>query len=96
LLWRLPFHQPWWLVAWWRWLSIVVASTISTTSGVRGRGEPLVAAVPPRAANVLATQTINRLLLLGPNDAVSDAACKALLALTIHRVRGLLRRRLTR
>lgn len=41
-----------------------------------------VAATPPRAANVLATQAWNRLLQLGPKDApLSDETCRKLLAL---------------
>ncbi len=41
----------------------------------------VVAATPPREAKVLATQTLNRLVLLGAKQAVADDACRKLLAL---------------
>lgn len=41
----------------------------------------VVAATPPREAKVLATQTLNRLLLLGTKQTVADDACRKLLAL---------------
>jgi tetratricopeptide (TPR) repeat protein len=40
-----------------------------------------IASAPPRAISVLATQVYNRVLQLGPKDALPDAACKALVAL---------------
>jgi hypothetical protein len=100
LLWRLLFHQPWWLVGVVALsCSLVVASTIlhnlrSPEAAVNRavRRMPWFEAtllVASLAASVVA-------LLVGESGFVVVALVFAFLALTIHRVRGLLRRRLTR
>jgi hypothetical protein len=100
LLWRLLFHQPWWLVGVVALgCSLVVASTIlhnlrrpeaAVNRAVRRmpwfETSLLIASL---AASVVA-------LLVGESGFVVVALVFAFLALTIHRVRSLLRRRLAR
>jgi hypothetical protein len=100
LLWRLLFHQPWWLVGVVALsCSLVVASTIlhnlrSPEAAVNRavRRMPwfeVTLLIASLAASVVA-------LLVGESGFVVVALVFAFLALTIHRVRSLLRRRLTR
>ena len=100
LLWRLLFHQPWWLVVVVALsCSLVVASAIlhnlrrpDAAMNRAVRRMPWFEAtlmIASLAASVVA-------LLVGESGFVVVALVFAFLALTLHRVRRLLNRRLTR